>query len=78
MLKKLFLTAAATVILTGAAMTATVPAQAATTCKEAAKTKYPDLVKGLKDRHAYKQACKQAWKASTGKTGLIGKLKLKG
>jgi hypothetical protein len=37
------------------------PAEAAMTCKEAAKAKF---AKGLKERHAYRKACKKAWKAS--------------
>jgi len=75
MLKKMVLAAAATVVLAGTAMTVSVPAQAATTCKEAAKMKYPDTLKGLRDRHAYKKACKKAWKASNGKEGILSKLK---
>ena len=37
------------------------PAEAAMTCKEAAKAKF---AKGLKESHAYRKACKKAWKAS--------------
>jgi hypothetical protein len=36
-------------------------AEAAMTCKEAAKMKFPD---DRKARHAYKKGCKEAWKAS--------------
>jgi hypothetical protein len=31
------------------------------TCKQAAKAKFS---KGLQDRHAYRKACKKAWKAA--------------
>ena len=36
-------------------------AEAAMTCKEAAKMKFPD---DRKARHAWKKECKAAWKAS--------------
>jgi hypothetical protein len=75
MLRNVFLAAAATLVLAGAATTAPVPAQAATTCKDTAKAKYPDTLKGLRDRHAYKKACKKAWKAANGKEGLLAKFK---
>jgi hypothetical protein len=74
MLKKVVLASVASVVLAGAAMTAPITAEAATTCKEAAKMNYPD---SRKMRHAYKKSCKEAFKMQSGKTGLIGKLRLK-
>ncbi len=70
-MKKVLLATAATLILAGTAMTATVPAQAAITCEDAAKMKYPD---SIIDRLKWKRQCKKAWKAATGK-GLLNKLK---
>jgi hypothetical protein len=71
MLKKVFFAAAAVAILAGATMTAPVTAEAAMTCKDAAKMKYPDSVM---KRMQYRHDCKKAWKAATGK-GLLNKLK---
>jgi hypothetical protein len=65
MFKKLLLAAIAAGLVSATTLPLQIaPAQAAMTCKEAAKMKYPDMVKGLKDRHAYKKACKEAWKAA--------------
>ena len=65
MFKKLLLAAIAAGLVSVTTLPLQIaPAQAAMTCKEAAKMKYPDMVKGLKDRHAYKKACKEAWKAA--------------
>jgi hypothetical protein len=52
-------------------MTAPITAQAAMTCEDAAKMKYPD---SLLDRLKYTRECKKAWKDATGK-GLLNKLK---
>jgi len=71
MIKKVFLTAAATAILAGVSMSAPVTAEAAMTCKDAAKAKYPD---SLMQRMEYKHDCKKTWKAANGK-GLLNKLK---
>jgi len=71
MIKKVLLTAAASAILAGASMTAPITAQAAMTCKDAAKAKYP---KALMQRVEYKHQCVKAWKAANGK-GLLNKLK---
>ncbi len=71
MIKKVFLTAAATAILAGVSMTAPVTAEAAMTCKDAAKAKYPDH---LMQRMEYKHQCVKTWKAANGK-GLLNKLK---
>jgi hypothetical protein len=65
MFKKLLLAAIAAGLVSATTLPLQIaPAQAAMTCKEAAKMKYPDMVKDLKDRHAYKKACKEAWKAA--------------
>ncbi len=65
MFKKLLLAAIAAGLVSATTLPLQIaPAQAAMTCKEAAKMMYPDMVKGLKDRHAYKKACKEAWKAA--------------
>ena len=63
MLKKVFLAAAAAIILAGATMTmAPAPAQAfKSDCHKAAKAKYPH---DRKARKAYKKACKANFKAS--------------
>jgi hypothetical protein len=61
MFKKILVAATATAIVAGATLTVPVTAQAAMTCKEAAKMKYPD---NHKMRHAFKKSCKDAWKAS--------------
>ena len=62
MLKKvLFATVAASLVAVTALPLQITPAEAAMTCKEAAKIKYPD---SWKERHAYKKACKAAWKAT--------------
>jgi hypothetical protein len=71
MIKKMLLTAAAAAILAGVSMTGPITAQAAMTCKDAAKAKYP---KGLLQRAEYKHQCVKAWKAANGK-GLLNKLK---
>jgi hypothetical protein len=62
MLKNLFFAAIAAGLVAAVALPVHVtPAEAAMTCKEAAKAKFSG---GLKDRHAYRKACKKAWKAA--------------
>lgn len=71
MLKKMLIAAVATGFVAAAALPIQFsPAEAAMTCKDAAKMKYPD---SWKERRAYKKACKDAWKAAHGKTGLLGR-----
>jgi hypothetical protein len=48
-----------------------VTADAAMTCDEAAKMKYPD---SIVDRLKYKRECKRAWRHANGK-GVFNKLK---
>ena len=78
MTKTVFLAAAATMILTGATLTAPVSAEAAMmagmSCKDAAKAQYPD---DRKMRHEYKKSCKESWKMQSGKTGMMSKFKLR-
>jgi catabolite regulation protein CreA len=65
MLKKVLLVAVAAGLASAASLPLQIaPAQAAMTCKEAAKMKFPDMMKDLKERHAFKKECKDAWKAS--------------
>jgi hypothetical protein len=65
MLKKVFFAAVAAGLVTATTLPLQVaPASAAMTCKEAAKMKYPEMLKELKERHAWKKACKEAWKAT--------------
>jgi len=65
MFKKLLLAAIAAGLVSATTLPLQLaPAQAAMTCKEAAKMKYPEMMKDLKDRRAYKKACKEAWKAA--------------
>jgi hypothetical protein len=61
MLKKILVAATATAIVAGVTLSVPVTAEAAMTCKDAAKMKYPD---NHKMRHAFKKECKDAWKAS--------------
>jgi hypothetical protein len=62
MLKKMLIAAAATAILSATALPIQLqPAEAAMTCKDAAKAKFPN---DLKMRHEWKKQCKSAWKAS--------------
>jgi hypothetical protein len=63
MFKKVLFAAVATALVTAVALPVQfAPAQAAaTSCKEAAKMKYPS---DMKARHAFKKDCKAAWKAS--------------
>jgi hypothetical protein len=62
MLKKVLLAVVATGFIAALALPVQfTPAEAAMTCKEAAKVKFPG---DRKARHAYKKACKAAWKAS--------------
>jgi hypothetical protein len=71
MLKKVFLAAAASLILAGATMAAPVAAQAGRSdCHKVAKMKYPD---DRKARHAYKKACKAHYKSvkKANKKGLL-------
>jgi len=71
MIKKALLTAAATAVIAGLSMTVPMTAEAAMTCKAAAKAKYP---KNLMQRMQYKHQCVKAWKAANHK-GLLKKLK---
>ena len=73
MLKKTLLAAAATAIVAGATLATPALAEVGMTCKDAAKAKFPD---DRKMRHDYKKACKDAWKVSQGKTGILGKFKV--
>jgi hypothetical protein len=62
MLKKMLFAALATALVAAVALPVQfTPAEAALTCKEAAKVKYPA---DSKERHAYKKGCKAAWKAA--------------
>jgi hypothetical protein len=62
MLKRILIAAAATAVLGATALPIQFqPAEAAMTCKDAAKAKFP---KDLKMRHEFKKQCKAAWKAS--------------
>ena len=64
MLKKMMFAAVATGLVAAVALPiqfTQVQAAAPLTCKEAAKIKYPVDAKA---RHAYKKACKAAWKAT--------------
>jgi hypothetical protein len=72
MFRKVILAAAAITILAGASAIAPVTAEAAMTCKEAAEMKYPD---DRKMRRAFHKDCKEAYKGSVGKTGVLGKFK---
>jgi len=58
MLKKVFLAAAASLVLVGA--TAAIPAMAGSGCHKAAKAAYPH---DRKARHAYRKECKAHYKA---------------
>jgi hypothetical protein len=74
MLKKVFLAAAASLILAGATMAVpTAPAMACSGCHKLAKAKFPD---DKAARHAYKKHCKahhKAWKKAHKKHHLFGK-----
>jgi hypothetical protein len=62
MLKKAMLGVAATALVAALALPVQfTPAEAAMTCKAAAKMKYPH---NLKARMSFKKACKARWKAS--------------
>ena len=63
MLKKVLFAAVATGLVAAIALPVQIaPAEAGTmSCKQAAKVKFAD---DRKARHAYKQECKEAWKAS--------------
>lgn len=62
MLKKVLFAVVATGFVAALALPVQItPAEAAMTCKEAAKVKFPG---DRKARHAYKKACKAAWKGS--------------
>ena len=71
MLRKIVLTAAASAFVIGTALTAPVTADAATTCDEAAKMKYPD---SMVNRIKYRHECKKVWKDANDK-GILNKLK---
>ena len=68
MLKKVFFAAVAAGLVAAVALPVQfTPAEAGkVTCKAAAKAKFP---KDLKGRHAYRKACKAAWKAHKGHKG---------
>jgi len=66
MLKKVLFAVVATALVAATALPLQISPAAAggttgTSCKEAAKAKYPD---DKKARHAYKKGCKAAWKAT--------------
>ena len=62
MLKKMLFAVLATALVAAVALPVLfTPAEAALTCKEAAKVKFPA---DTKERHAYKKGCKAAWKAA--------------
>lgn len=71
MLRKVVLIAAASAFVFGTALTAPVTADAATTCEEAAKMKYPE---SMVDRIKYRHECKKVWKDANDK-GILNKLK---
>jgi hypothetical protein len=61
MLKRVILAAVATAFVAATAMpVAVTPAYAATSCKQAAKAKFPG---DRKARHSFKKQCKAAFKA---------------
>ncbi len=61
MLKRMILAAVATAFVAGLALPVQfVPAEAAMSCKQAAKAKFPG---DRKARHSYKKECKSAMKA---------------
>ena len=61
MLKRVIFAALATAFVTVSALpVALTPAEAGMSCKQAAKAKFPG---DHKARHAYKKACKEAYKA---------------
>jgi hypothetical protein len=71
MLKKVFLAAALSVAMVGVSMTAA-PTEAyacKSGCFKQAKAKYG---MHLLKRHAYKRACKRAWRKAHGKRRLFG------
>jgi hypothetical protein len=74
MFKTMFVAAAAIAVLAGATITAPVTAEAAMTCKDAAKMKYPD---SLMDRVKWRRECKKHFKASMGKEGPLSKIRSK-
>ena len=62
MLKKMLFAVLATALVAAVALPVQfTPAEAALTCKEAAKVKFPA---DTKEHHAYKKGCKAAWKAA--------------
>ena len=62
MLKKMLFAVLATALVAAVALPVQfTPAEAALTCKEAAKVNFPA---DTKERHAYKKGCKAAWKAA--------------
>lgn len=68
MLKKVFLASAVSLLLAGVTLTAAPTESYAAKkshCWKAAKAKYGHH--HWKDRHAYRKACKKAWKAAHGK-----------
>ena len=67
MIKKVLFFAVATGLVAATALPLQIaPAEAAMTCKDAAKMKYPD---DRKERHAFKKECKAAWKATQASAG---------
>ncbi len=62
MLKRVIFAAVATAFVAASALpVATTPADAAMTCKAAAKAQFPS---DRKARHDFKKSCKAAWKAT--------------
>ncbi|MEZ5829303.1 MAG: hypothetical protein R3D30_15490 [Hyphomicrobiales bacterium] len=62
MIKKLLLVAVAAGLVSATTLPLQIaPAEAAVTCKDAAKMHYPD---DRKMRHEFKKSCKEAWKAT--------------
>ena len=57
MLRNVFFAAIAAGLVAAVAL----PVQITPACKEAAKAKFP---KSLKERNAYRKACRKAWKAA--------------
>ncbi len=66
MFKKLLLATVAAGLVSAATLPLQFTPAAAMTCKEAAKDKYSStpMMKAMKERHAFKKSCKDAWKAA--------------
>jgi len=72
MIKTVSLAAAAFALVLGVAVTAPVTAQAAITCDEAAKMKYPN---SIVDRMKWKRECRKAYRASQDRQGPLAKMR---